>query len=137
MPKTKTKPKPDASDAPAADDKLWQQYPLTLDRWGRFGLTAKDIEILNGGETKNFGVNPILVFGDVSKFVTPNPNNPGFARSLTDFKRFGEAAAERWGKAEEQFWAWWKDGGEAEFRAEQSPTVAVDAEPTEEAEQER
>lgn len=56
---------------------------------------------------------------------------------LTDFKRFGEAAAERWGKAEEQFWAWWKDGGEAEFRAEQSPTVAVDAEPTEEAEQER
>ena len=114
----KHKAKPDASDAPATDDTLWQQFPLTFDRWGRFGLTAKDIEILNGGETKNFGVNPILVFGDVSKFVTPNPNNPGFSRSLTDFKRFGDAAFERWGKAEEQFWAWWKGGDTCRRAAE-------------------
>lgn len=50
---------------PSALDDLYLQFPITFERWERFGLTAKDVEKLNGGETKNHGTHPIAVFGDM------------------------------------------------------------------------
>jgi uncharacterized protein YhfF len=97
---------------------MWKQYPMSFDRWERWGLTARDVEILNGGETKDHGTHPITVFGDVMKFVTPNPANPSYARSLKDFKGFGDTAMERYMNAETAFWAWWSKGGESEFARE-------------------
>lgn len=99
---------------------LWREYPLTVDNWKPFGLTAKDIERLNSGETKNSGTHPIRVFGDVMRFITPNESSPGFARTLKDFKGFGDAAYDRWLKSEEQFWKWWNNGGKEEFAAERA-----------------
>lgn len=97
---------------------LWRQYPITIERWERFGLTAKDVEKLNSGETKNHGTHPILVLGDVSSFITPNPANPSYARTLKDVKGFGDAAYDRWCEAETQFWAWYGRGGDSEFAIE-------------------
>lgn len=100
------------------DADLWKEYPVTFGRWRNFGLTAKDVERLNGGETKARGTCPIAKLGDVTKFITPNEANPSFARTLKDFKGFGDAAMDRWQKAEELFWQWWNQGGMAEFRVE-------------------
>jgi len=100
---------------------LWREYPLTVDNWKPFGLTAKDVERLNSGETKNSGVHPITKFGDVTRFITPNPDSPAFTRTLKDFKGFGDAAYDRWLHAETQFWDWWNNkGGKAEFAAERA-----------------
>jgi len=97
---------------------LYEKYPITFDRWGRWGLTAKDVEKLNGGETKEHGTHPILVLGDVSKFITPNPANPSYARTLKDFKGLGDKGFDRWQEAELLFWKWWNDGGAVEFAKE-------------------
>lgn len=101
---------------------LWTIYPITFERWERFGLTAKDVEKLNSGETKNHGTHPILVLGDVSNFITPNPSNPSYARTLKDVKGFGDAAYDRWCEAETQFWAWYGRGGDSEFAIEMGVT---------------
>ena len=109
----------DAASKPGNSlDDLYLEYPITLDRWQRFGLTAKDVERLISGETKNFGANPITVFGDIQRFVTPNPANPSFTRSLKDFKGFGDAGYDRYQEAETKFWAWWSAGGKEEFAKE-------------------
>jgi len=105
---------------PRAD--LWMKYPITIERWKRFGLTAKDVEKLNSGETKNHGTHPIVVLGDVSNFITPNPANPSYARTLKDVKGFGDAAYDRWCEAETQFWAWYGRGGDSEFAIEMGVT---------------
>lgn len=99
-------------------DDLYLEYPLTFTRWERFGLTAKDVEKLNGGETKSFGACPISAFGDIQRFVTPNPANPSFTRTLKDFKGFGDAGYDRYQEAETKFWAWWGQGGKEEFARE-------------------
>lgn len=99
-------------------ENLWKEYPIVAERWERFGLTAKDIEKLNAGETKDQGTHPILVYGDVQKFITPNPANPSFARTLKDFKGFGDKGMDRWQEADTAFWAWWSGGGNMEFAAE-------------------
>jgi len=103
---------------------LWREYPITVTNWKPFGLTAKDIERLNSGETKNHGVNPIRVLGDVTRFITPNEASPGYARTLKDFKGFGDAAYDRWLSAETQFWDWWNNkGGKQSFADEQAGKV--------------
>lgn len=114
--------KPEAE--PESD--LWKQYPITAERWERFGLTARDCELMNGGEVKgNSPAFPITTFGDVACFCQPNPNNPSYNRSLADLKGFGEAAVDRFAAAQEKFFAWWEEKGEAEFRIEMKlPEVA-------------
>ena len=103
---------------------LWREYPLTVDNWKPFGLTAKDVERLNSGETKNSGVHPITKLGDVTRFITPNPDSPAFTRTLKDFKGFGDAAYDRWLDAETQFWDWWNNkGGKEEFAAQRANGV--------------
>lgn len=99
-------------------ENLWKEYPITAERWTRWGLTDKDIEKLNAGETKDQGTHPILVYGDVQKFITPNPANPSFARTLKDFKGFGDKGMDRWQEADTAFWKWWSNGGNMEFAAE-------------------
>lgn len=100
---------------------LWREYPMTVANWKPFGLTAKDVERLNSGETKNSGVHPITKLGDVTRFITPNPDSPAFTRTLIDFKGMGEAAYDRWLEAEQQFWIWWNSkGGKAKFIAERA-----------------
>jgi hypothetical protein len=103
---------------------LWQQYPLTAERWERFGLTSKDVEKLNSGETKHHGTHPMLLLGDVTRFITPDPSNPSYSRTLKDVKGMGDSAYDRWTEAETRFWAWWQGGGELEFAREKG--VAVD-----------
>lgn len=114
----------DATDQVNAVDplaELWREYPLTHDNWYLFGLTAKDVERLNSGETKNSGVHPITKLGDVTRFITPNPDSPAFTRTLKDFKGFGDAAYDRWLNAETQFWDWWNNrGGKEEFAAQRA-----------------
>lgn len=100
---------------------LWREYPMTVTNWKPFGLTAKDVERLNSGETKDVGTHPIRVLGDVTRFITPNEASPGYARSLMDFKGIGEAAYNRWLAAETQFFNWWNNlGGKAKFIAERA-----------------
>lgn len=136
--------KPDDADTKPAGqvpEDLWKQYPLTFENFGRFGLTEKDIERLNSGDTKNHGTHPIQTVGDMTRFITPNESNPSYARTLTYFKGFGEKGVERWQEAESQFWAWWNNGGDVEFarekgllvQAENQPEYApADAQPVEE-----
>lgn len=119
------KPEPADSPSPLPEDltkDLWQQYPMTFERWERFGLTKSDCEKLNSGETKNHGAHPILVFGDITRFITPNPANPGYARTLKDFKGLGDKGYDRYQEAETKFWAWWNNKGMAEFAAEKGIT---------------
>jgi hypothetical protein len=119
------KPEPADIPLPLAESltkDLWQQYPMTFERWERFGLTKSDIEKLNSGETKNHGVHPILVFGDITRFITPNPANPGYARTLKDFKGLGDKGYDRYQEAETKFWTWWNSKGMAEFAAEKGIT---------------
>ena len=113
-----------ATDQVDPHAELWREYPLTVDNWKPFGLTAKDVERLNSGETKNSGVHPITKLGDVTRFITPNPDSPAFARTLKDFKGFGDAAYDRWLNAETQFWDWWNNkGGKETFADEQKNGV--------------
>jgi hypothetical protein len=100
------------------DDELWQQYPISFERWKQFGLTESDCEKFNTGETKSHGVIPINTMGDMSRYTTPNPNNPGFVRHLKDIKGIGEAAEERWFDASIKFWGWWGSGGREEYAKE-------------------
>ena len=103
---------------------LWREYPMTFTNWKPFGLTAKDIERLNSGETKDFGTHPIRVLGDITRFITPNEQSPGFTRSLMDFKGFGEKSYDRWLSAESAFWDWWNNkGGKQAFADEQAGKV--------------
>lgn len=106
---------------------LWQKYPLDFGRWERFGLTEKDCEKLNAGETKNHGTHPMTTLGDVTRFITPDPKNPAYARTLKDVRGFGDKGMERWTEAETRFWAWWQGGGLAEFAAEQGVTPDASA----------
>jgi hypothetical protein len=100
------------------DADLWKRYPITAERWERWGVTEKDVEKLNAGESKKHGTNPIITLGDLTRFICPDPSNPGFARALRDIKGFGDAACERWAQAETKFWAWWGAEGESEFARE-------------------
>lgn len=118
---------PGESRKPDALADLWQSYPIEYARWGRWGLTEKDVEILNGGETKDQGTHPILTLGDMTRFITPDRSNPAFARKLKDFKKFGDAAADRFDEAQTKFWAHWSNGGQQEFAAERGIVTDGDA----------
>lgn len=107
---------------PLAD--LWQQYPIEADRWERWGLTGKDVEKLNAGETKNHGTHPMMTLGDVTRFITPDPKNPAFARTLKDIKGIGDKGMERYVEAETKFWDWWGKGGKEEFATEKGISSA-------------
>lgn len=118
----------DEPEAPAGTvpDDLWRQFPLA--KFSQFGLTDKDIEKLAAGETKSHGTHPLILLGDVTRFITPDASNPAYARSLKDIKGFGDAAVERWTDAETRFWDWWKNkGGETEFAAEKGVLTDADA----------
>lgn len=107
---------------------LYKQYPI--DRWTRFGLTAKDVEKLHACETKGTATGlPIVTMGDLQRFVTPNPASPGYVQSVTDIKGIGDAGATRIEEAQMQFWGWWRAGGAAEFAAEINPPEAPEATP--------
>ncbi len=110
-----------AAAQPAESD-LYKSYPL--DRWVRFGLTAKDVEKLHAGETKGTAssIGPISTMGDLQRFITPNPNSPGYSQNVKDIKGMGDKGAERMSDAEMAFWGWWRAGGEAEFASEMSGT---------------
>lgn len=106
--------------AQPVESDLYKQYPI--ERWTRFGLTAKDVEKLHAGETKGTATGlPIITMGDLQKFITPNTANPGYVQSVTDIKGIGDAGATRIEEAQMQFWAWWRAGGEVEFAAEVAP----------------
>lgn len=96
-------------DTPDRWPNLWMEFPIEAARWGDWGLGVKDVEKLNAGITKESGTHPMATMGDVQRFITPNPANPGFARTIKDIKGFGEAAMKRWAEAELKFWAWWKN----------------------------
>jgi hypothetical protein len=94
---------------------LWRDYPL--DRWTRFGVTAKDVEKMAAGEVKReTGRRPLLTVGDLSEFSQPTAG--GYSRTYQDIKGIGEAGADRISEAETRFWGWWRDGGATEFAAE-------------------
>lgn len=99
------------------DENLWQKYPICFEQWERFGLTKSDCEKLNSGETRKHGTHPMTSLGDVTRFITPDPANPSYARTLKDVKGFGDAAMERWTEAELKFWNHWNNGGSIEFAA--------------------
>lgn len=112
---------------PKTESDLYKQYPI--DRWTRFGLTAKDVEKLHAGEVKKGATGfPIITVGDLQRFVTPNPASPGYVQSVKDIKGIGDAGSDRLGEAELQFWGWWRAGGEAEFSAELNPPATEPAE---------
>lgn len=106
------------STPPDAAAELWTRYPITFARWEQFGLTEKDVERLNSGETKSHGTHPVVKFGDVMRFVSPDPANPAYARSLKDFKGLGDKGYDRWQDAETAFWKYWNAGGDAAFALE-------------------
>lgn len=119
------KPEPTLFDTPVVDPAapdpladLWQQYPIEFARWERWGLTEKDCEKLNSGETKNHGTHPMNTLGDVTRFITPDPKNPAYARTLKDVKGFGDKGMERWTEAETKFWQAWNNGEKERFAAE-------------------
>lgn len=106
-------PEPDA--APAIPEGLWREYPI--ERWDRFGITQKDIDKLAAGEVKReTGRRPIRTVGDLSEFTTPTAS--GYSRGYADVKGIGPGGADRISEAEMRFWAWWKNGGDAEFARE-------------------
>lgn len=122
--------KDDEPETPAGTvpEDLWRQFPLA--RFTQFGLTDKDIEKLAAGETKSHGTHPLIVLGDVTRFITPDASNPAYARTLKDVKGFGDAAMERWTDAETKFWDWWRNkGGEREFAIEKGVLTDADATP--------
>jgi hypothetical protein len=84
---------------------LQMKYPLTADKWTKYGLTEKDVEKLAAGETRHHGVHPLYTYGDVGRFVK-DPQT-GFERRLTDIKGLGEAAYNRWLDAELKFQQDW------------------------------
>ncbi len=99
----------------AKPTELWRDYPI--ERWARFGLTPKDVEKLAAGESKTeTGRFPIATVGNLADYSTPTAT--GWQRRLGDIKGLGPAAVDRLSGAEEQFWGWWRSGGEAEFAAE-------------------
>lgn len=101
--------------APNIPADLWREYPL--ERWTRFGLTAKDVEKMAGGEVKReSGRRPLATVGDLSDFSAPTSS--GYSRKYADIKGIGTAGADRISDGEMQFWAWWKGGGEEEFARE-------------------
>lgn len=113
-------------ERPAGPDplaELWREFPV--ERWKLHGLTPKDVEKLHAGEIKGGGAHPILTVGDLNRFVTPNPANPGFARGYSDIKGIGAAGSERISEAETAFWGWWNKGGDREFAAERG--IRLDA----------
>jgi hypothetical protein len=127
------KPEPTLFDQPVGDPAapdpladLWQQYPLEFARWEKFGLTEKDCEKLNSGETKNHGTHPMMTMGDVTRFITPDPKNPAYARTLKDVKGFGDKGMERWTEAETKFWQAWNNGEKEKFAAEKGVTAHAD-----------
>jgi len=116
---------PAAIEPPA---ELWREYPI--ERWMTFGLTAKDVEKLASGESKDGRGHPILTVGDLNRYVTPNPvGAPDFTRGYADIKGIGRGGADRISEAETKFWAYWRDGGESEFAAERGITNGAQAEP--------
>jgi hypothetical protein len=110
------------AEAPAADPipvDLHERFPIGgdyLPKWLEWGLTRKDVEKLNEGAVKKDDrCQPLTNLGDVVRFITPNPSNPSFARSLADVKGFGPKGFERWETAHAAFWGWWGKGGREEF----------------------
>lgn len=119
-------------DEPAVEpgqvpEELWREYPLA--NFTRWGLTERDVEKLATGETKSHGTHPLVLLGDITRFITPDASNPAYARTLKDVKGIGDAAFERWTDAETQFWAWWRAGGDAEFAREKGVPSDADATP--------
>jgi hypothetical protein len=105
----------EAAQPAAADPELWRQFPI--ERWTRFGITAKDVEKLAAGEVKReTGRTPVNTVGDLSDFTKPSAS--GYSRGYADFKGLGKAGADRLSAAEELFWQWWRGGGEVEFAQE-------------------
>lgn len=109
-----------ATADPAAENNLWRSYPL--DRWTRWGVTAKDIERLAAGEVKHgAAVAPVVTVGDLSDFTHPAPG--GYSRGYGDIKGIGTAGVDRISAGEEGFWGWWRwSGGCEEFVRERGAT---------------
>ncbi len=109
----------DATSPQPSEDRLYelsQLYPLDFAHWEEFGLTEKDVEKLNAGETKHHGSIPLRTLGDVSRYT--NPAKDGYERRLTDIKGIGPGAFERWEAANLQFWQAWPNGKAVKFAAE-------------------
>jgi hypothetical protein len=106
----------DAKPAPTVPDDLWRSYPI--ERWTRFGLTAKDVEKLAAGEVRGKPGTylPIRTVGELSEFTAPS--STGFTYGYADVKGIGAAGADRISDAETRFWSYWRDGGEEEFARE-------------------
>lgn len=108
-----------SEELPTIPDDLWRSYPLA--KWTQFRVTLKDVEKLAAGEVKReTGRVPVVTVGDLSDFATPTGS--GYTRQYADVKGIGTAGADRISDAECKFWAWWKDGGEAEFARERGVT---------------
>lgn len=108
-----------ADPSAPSEDRLYelsQLYPLDFAHWEEFGLTAKDVEKLNAGETKHHGTIPLRTLGDVARYTKPSAD--GYERRLVDIKGFGPKAFERWEAANLQFWAAWPNGKAVKFAAE-------------------
>lgn len=102
--------KDDAQTTPSAasEDRLAElqmKYPLTAEKWTKYGLTEKDVQKLSAGETRHHGVHPLYTYGDIGRFVKDPAT--GFERRLTDIKGLGEAAYNRWLDAELKFQQDW------------------------------
>jgi len=111
----------DMTDAPAAvvPEDLWRAYPI--ERWARYGISAKDVERLAAGEVKKAGERfPITTVGDLSNFSKPSPS--GWVNGYADIKGIGAAGADRISDAEAQFWSWWGGGGDVEYARERGLT---------------
>jgi hypothetical protein len=94
---------------------LWRAYPI--ERWTRFGLTAKDVEKLAAGEVKRESDRrPVRTVGDLSNFSAPTSG--GYSRQYADIKGIGTAGADRLSDAETRFWQWWQCDGQDEFARE-------------------
>ena len=108
-----------ADPSAPSEDRLYelsQLYPLDFAHWEEFGLTAKDVEKLNAGETKRHGTIPLRTLGDVARYTKPSAD--GYERRLTDIKGIGPGAFERWEAANLAFWAAWPNGKAIAFAAE-------------------
>jgi hypothetical protein len=117
----------EAPDPAAIPEELWREYPI--ERWTRFGLTAKDVEKLAAGEVKRESDRrPVRTVGDLSNFSAPTSG--GYSRQYADIKGIGTAGADRLSDAETRFWQWWQCDGQDEFARERGviPSIRVTTE---------
>lgn len=101
--------------AAVVPDDLWRSYPI--ERWTRYGITAKDLEKLGAGEVKKTGERfPIATVGDLSNFSKPSAS--GWVNGYADIKGIGSGGADRISDAEAQFWSAWANGLDVEYARE-------------------